>query len=539
MIRIFLASLVPVALVASTVQVTTSQYDNARTGADVNETILNPANVHAAQFGKIFSWQVDGDVYAQPLYLPNVNIPGKGRHNVIVIATEHDSVYAFDAKSPLSTPLWHKSFVDDKRGVTSLSSREVHCAFIQPEIGITATPVIDKATGTLYVVVRTREPEAGGQGAYVQRLHAINVANGSERPGSPVAIRASVTRNTNSDQNGNIGRVVFDPLLENPRAALLLVNGNIWIGWASSCDVGDYHGWMMVYDAHTLRQLGVFNTSPDDSESGIWAGDAGPAADVEGNVFVATGNGNFDVSSGGRDYGDSVLKLGLTNIGIVIRDYFTPFDQEQLNRNDFDLGAGGPVLLPQQPGAHPHVLVIGRKGGLLYVIDRDKLGHFHSGSDTHAVETIPLGGHMVGAPAYWNHRVYFISGDDSLKAFDVANGQLSRAPTIAASKFSEGSSATPTISANGTRNGIVWAIETKGYVGPQLGNLRVVSAVLHAWDALDVRHELYNSDQNAERDHAGPALRLTIPTVADGRVYVGAKREVDVYGLIGSKSHNR
>ena len=237
---------------------TTSQYDNARTGANTRETILTPANVNAAQFGKVFTLPVDGDVYAQPLYLPKLEIPGKGTHAILFVATERDSVYAFDAAGQSSEPLWRVNFLDAAKGVESLTAREVRCPFITPLVGITSTPVIDADAGVIYVLARTKE-----HGRPVQRLHALDVRTGAEKFGGPVEISASVKNKT--------GSIAFDPLLENPRAALLLANARVYLSWASSCDVGSYHGWMIAYDAHTLRQAAVFNDSPDDERSGIWA----------------------------------------------------------------------------------------------------------------------------------------------------------------------------------------------------------------------------------------------------------------------------
>lgn len=505
-------------------QVTTSQYDNARTGADIHETILTPRNVNAKQFGKLFTLRVDGDVYAQPLYLPHLAIPGKGTHNVVFIATERDSVYAFDADAPSQTPLWRASFADSSKGIEPLTPEDVACPFILPAIGITSTPVIDAAAGTIYVLARTSE-----HGNYFQKLHALDVTTGAEKPSSPVTIHAAVPHKA----LGLVpSKVDFDPRRENPRAALLLSNGNVYLSWASSCDVGPYHGWMIAYDARTLAQRGVFNTSPDDEQSGIWAGDAGPAADAGGNVFVAAGNGTFDAASnGGRDYGDTMLKLTLTPVGLTVYDYFTPFDQAKLNAADNDLGSGGPVLLPDQPGPHRHVLVVGGKGGTIYVIDRDHMGKFRAQDNSHAVQTIPAQDGIFGAAAYWNGHVYYLVSNDVLRDYAVRNAQLSLAAQGTVKFIDPG--ATPTVSANGTKDGIVWAIETKGF---QAANRQ---AVLHAFEAANVARELYNSSQNAARDTAGLTLRFTIPTVANGRVYIGTKNEVDVYGLLHTTSKQK
>lgn len=506
-------------LAAVIAQVPTSQYNNARTGANLSETILTPESVNAARFGKTGVLRVDGDVYAQPLYLGAVNIPGKGQRNLVLVATEHDSVYAFDADLRESAPLWHVSFLGGTAGATTLSARDVECPFIVPEIGITSTPVIDPATGTLYVLARTKE---SGRlfGRFVQRLHALAVTTGQEKFGGPVEIKASVAGRA---REGSHGVVVFDPLHENPRAALLLSNNTVYMAWASSCDNLPYHGWVMAYDAATLSQKAVFNVSRDGSEGGIWLGDTGPAADSLGNVYLPTGNGVFDASKGGRDYGDSLLKLSPT---LALKDFFTPFNEVDLKERDNDLGSGGPLLLPDQPGAHPHLLVVAGKGGTIYLLDRDGLGRFHTGGDA-VVQALPIAGEgAFSAPAYWSDHLFYLCSHDFLKDFAVRHGRLSGEPVRHGSREFIDPGATPTVSANGSRSGIVWVIASKGWRSPDQ------PAILYAYDASDVTRELYSSSQMGRRDEAGKSLRFTIPTVINGRVYVGTKGEVDVYGLL-------
>src|SRR5579884_3190177 len=504
----------------SPAQITTSQYDNARTGAYLHETVLTPANVNPKQFGKVGEFHVDGDVYAQPLYIPGLAIPGKGTHDVLFIATEADSVYAFDAKAKTSAPLWHTAFTNPAAGITSVPSASVFCPFIDPQIGITSTPVIDPTTQTLYVLARTRERDRSGTERLWQRLHALDLTTGREKFGGPVVIKASV--------NGpkalfglSQGTIDFSPLRENPRAGLLLVNGQVVLTWASSCDVGPYYGWIMTYDAHTLKQTGVFNTSPGASQSGIWQSDVAPAADSAGNMYVLTGNGFFDAARGGRDYGDSVLKLAITKNGPVLRDWFTPFNEAQLNREDGDLGSGGPLVLPQQAAGGRRLLIAAGKGDALYVLDRDRLGRYRPNDNSQIVQMLhECGTGSFGAPAYWNGHVYYLCREDRLKDFALTHGLLVLQKTAARTFVGPG--ATPTISANGTKNGIVWAVDcTTRNVG---------LAVLHAYDATDVSRELYNSNE-AEGDQAGTAIRFTIPTVADGDVFIGTKGEVDIYGL--------
>jgi hypothetical protein len=503
-LALLLASVPPAAS-----QVLTSQYDNARTSATLRETVLTPGNVRSLQFGKRWAFLVDGDVYAQPLFLPRVEIPGKGTHDVIFIATERDSVYAFDAAQP-AVPLWRVNFLDPSAGITPVPARDVSCPFIAPDIGITPTPAIDPQTGTLYVLARTKESHgAFSADRYVQKLHALAITTGAEKFGGPVEIKAAG----------------FDPLRELPRAGLLLANGQVYLTWGSSCDVGPYHGWVMVYDARTLAQTAAFNTSPGAEQSGIWQSDNGPAADDEGNVYVATGNGKFTAATGGRDYGDSLLKLGLVNGSLTVRDFFTPFDERKLNGDDADLGSGGPLVLPAQPGPHPHLVLIGGKDGGLYVLDRDRLGKYQSDSNSHAVQVIRFRGGVYSAPAYWNGHVYMLPSNDYLSDFPLEKGRLSDRPAAMSTQRFGNPGATPAISANGARDGIVWLLDTKAWNGADR------PAVLHAYDAANVAHELYNSEQAPGRDRVAKTLRFTIPTVVNGRVYVPAKGEIDVYGL--------
>jgi hypothetical protein len=491
-------------------QVLTAQYDNARTGAILTETILTPSNVNAGRFGKIASLKVDGDVYAQPLFVPRVDIPGKRTHNVLFVATEHDSVYAFDADTP-AEPLWRVNFLTGS-GISTVSARDAGCPFIRPEIGITPTPAIDLQSGTVYLLARTKESQGmRSSDRFVQKLHALAITTGAEKFGGPVEIKAPG----------------FDPLRELPRAALLLANGQVYLTWGSSCDVGPYHGWVMSYDARTLTRTAVFNTSPTEEESGIWQSDNGPAADEDGNVYVATGNGKFTVARGGRDYGDSLLKLGKN--GLAVLDYFTPFNEDRLNRADADLGSGGPILLPRQPGEKRSLVLIGGKDGHLYVLDRDRLGKYQPTGNINAVQVIPFRDGIYAAPSYWNGRVYVLASKDYLSSFPVTKGKLADKPDGLGTQRFANPGATPAISANGNRDGIVWLIETKTWDGADR------PAVLHAYDAANVAHELYNSEQNHERDRAGLTLRFTIPTIVNGRVYVNAKGRIEVYGLLPSR----
>jgi hypothetical protein len=498
-------------------QVTTAQYDNARTSADTKETKLTPRSVSPASFGKVASINVDGDVYAQVLYLPSVAVRGRGAHPVVFVATEHNSVYAFDAEKA-GEPLWHVDLSSVASGAEPVSARDVRCPFIRPEVGITATPVIDTATNTIFVLARTKE---GGR--FAQRLHALDVRSGEPKHS---AVEITATARGTGAGSGN-GAVAFDPLRENPRAALLLVNGRVILSWASSCDVGPYHGWVMAYDARTLQQVAVLNTTPDGAEGGIWQGDAGLAADEQGRIYTITGNGTFDASSAaGRDFGDTVLQLTLQQDRFDVSDFFTPFNQLRLQQRDGDLGSGGPLLIPEQSGSHRRLLFFGGKGGGVYLLDRDRLGHFNPEGGRSALQTMQASGMVMGASAYWNGRVYSLWSEDVVRAFDVVGDRLTLRATSGSGHRFQDPGATPTVSANGRTDGIVWLIESKTWNGADR------PAVLHAYDAVDLR-ELYSSEMNAGRDRAAMTVRFAIPTVAAGRVYVGTKGQIDVYGILG------
>jgi hypothetical protein len=473
-------------------QLTTSQWDNARTGANLHETLLTPANVASAQFGKRFSLPLDGDPFAQPLIVPNVPIPAHGTHTVLYIATQHDSVYAFDA-THASDPLWHVNFLRP-RIETTVTPAELGCPLIAREIGITATPVIDLATGTLYVVARSAEHGGLRRVRYVQRLHALSIENGAEKFGGPVEINAPG----------------FDTLRQNARAGLLLTNGQIVITWGSACDVMPYSGWVMAYDARTLRRTAVFNASPHSGESGIWQSGMAPATDAAGNIYLSTGNGKLTAD---RDHGQSVLKLHFEAGHLGLLDCFTPRDHEALSANDIDIGSGGPLLLP-------HLLLTGGKNGVLHVFDPDHLSH--------PLQTVNLGHAIYSAPAYWNGHVYIAASGDVVSDFHLDRGRLPDKPSVTGRRRFDSRGGTPTISADADRNAIVWLLESKPWntdSGPP--------AVLHAYDAADVARELFSSDAHP-RDRAGSAVRFTMPAVFGGRVYIGVRHAIDVYGLAGT-----
>src|SRR5215469_9044399 len=356
--------LLAVGAVQGQVSVTTYRNDLARSGANTAETILTPANVNPAGFGKLFSQPVDGQVYAQPLYVPLVNIPGKGIHNVLFVATEHDSIYAFDADSttgPNAAPLWHVNFTSPSTGDNTVSVADVlGCPSIGPELGITGTPAIDLSTGTLYVVASTIL-----NGQFFHRLHALDIATGAERPGSPVVIEASVP---GTGDGFSQHTVPFHPYLYKNRAGLLLLNGVVYTAWTSHCDAGSFHGWLLGYGPSDFQQKAIFNDSPNAFQGSLWMGGAAPAADAAGNIYVISGNGPFDGDPNSPAMGDSFIKLS-SGGGLALTDYFTPFNQQSLNLGDIDLGSSGPLLLPDTDGsaAHPHLMAGAGKEGRIYL----------------------------------------------------------------------------------------------------------------------------------------------------------------------------
>lgn len=506
----------------SQVDFTTYHYDTLRSGQNIHETILTTALVNVNTFGKLFSQPVDGQVYAEPLVVYNLQIVGKGTHSVVYVATENDSVYAFDSNGNTgnnASPLWQASFINPAKGITTIPSTDLGTIAISPQIGITGTPVIDPNNETLYVVAATKE-----NGAYFQRLHALDIRTGVEKFGGPVVIAASVK----GSGTGSVkGFVSFDPLRSNQRPGLLLVNGVVYIAWASHGleTVFPYHGWVIGYNESTLAQAAAFCVTPNGDQGGIWQSGDGLAADTLGNIFFMAGNGTFDANKSGGDYGMSFVRLSSIG-GLKVADYFTPFDAVKESASDLDLGSGGPLLFPYQNGATDPYLAVGAgKDGTLYLVNRDKMGGFNSKSNN-IVQQIPkaFGGNSVySTPAYWQGNLYYWGLYDTLRIFQMKDGLLGTAP-IATSTYSLAPpGATPVISSNGAANGIVWALDTSDALsGP---------AVLHALDA-HTAVELYNSTQSPTRDQAANAVKFTIPTVANGKVYVGTETELDVYGLL-------
>jgi hypothetical protein len=508
--------------VSATDGVFTFHNDKFRTGLNSNESILTPTNVQSSTFGKLGSYPIDGQAIASPLYVRGVNIPGMGLRDVVYVATEHNSVYAFDANLISASPLWHVSFINPAANVTTIPANDTsECCDIQPEIGITGTPVIDPLTGTLYVVARTKEG-TGSSTRYVQKLHALDITSGAEKSGGPVEIRASVPGNGNGSVNGQIA---FDPLIHNQRPALLLDRGRIYIAWGSHGDAGPYHGWVMAYDASNLRQTFAFNASPDQQGAGIWLGGSGLAADEQGDVYFVTSNGQFNAHQGGRNYGSSYVKLSPS--GDVL-DYFTPSNQGTLDALNHDLGSANVTLLPDQPGPHTRLALMAGKNGTIHMVDRDNMGGYNQANDNQIVQSLvnifPFGTPEPGnysAAVYFNGRVYFSPVADSIQAFSLTNGLLSTSATSRSRDIYPYPGGSLAISASGVSNGILWAINWNGTSG---------RSVLRAYDATNLQTELYSSEQ-VMGDRLDPGAKFTAPVIANGKVFVASSGRLTVFGL--------
>ena len=503
--------------------ITTFHDNNARDGLNAQETILTLGNVNSSQFGKVAFDTVDGLVDAEPLFLNNLNTGGSAR-NVLFVATEHDSVYAFDADS--GTQLWKTSVL----GSGEATSDDRGCGQVGPEIGITSTPVIDRhlgSNGTIFVVAMSKD----SAGNYHQRLHALDVAGGSEISGSPVEIAATYPGSGDGSSNGN---VVFDPKQYKERAALLLLNGNIYLGWSSHCDFSPYTGWIMAYSESSLQQTSVLNVTPNGGDGSIWMSGDGIAADSAGNLFLLDANGKFDTTLDANkfpsagNYGNAILKLSTASSKLSVSDYFEPYNTVSESSADLDLGSGGVVLLPdlsESSGATRHLLVGGGKDQNLYVIDRDNLGKFTSGgsNNSNAYQELSGVGAIFSTPAFFNGVLYLGTVDGPLRAFPVSKAKLAATPSSQTSVAFAFPGTSPAVSANGTQNGIVWAVES--HAGSP--------AVLHAYDSTNLGHELYNSQQaSGGRDSFGNGNKFITPLVVNGKVYVGTPSGVAVFGLL-------
>ncbi len=513
-------------------QVTVSTYHNdaLRSGLNAQETVLTPSNVNSRQFGKLFTTKVDGYVYAEPLVVPNVSIGG-GTHNALYVATEHDSVYGIDADT--GTVYWQVNLIP-AGGRTFIGNTDVAtgCDDIIPEIGITGTPAIDATTNTLYVVAK-----AIVAGKAVQYLHALDTATGAEKFGGPVAITASVPGSAYDSKNGV---VAFQPQQELQRTGLLLENGHLIIAWTSHCDTDPWHGWLMSYSPTTLAQQAVINTSANGRQGGIWMSGGGVAADASGDLYFSTGNGSWN---GTTDFGDSVVKLGPPAGGsFPVLDYFTPYDQAMLSTTDNDLGVGAPMLLPTAANDKQMLAQIS-KLGTIYVLDRNNLGKYCvvakpacTDSDPQiAQEIVGANNGVWGAPAYWNGNIYWGPSTGRIQAFsfNTSTGVVAASPTSESSQFFNYPGPTPSISANGNSSAIVWTVDAQSYGSTCVNGANC--AVLYANDATNLATMFYSSSEapNA-RDAVGSAVKFSTPTIAGGKVYVGAQYAVTAFGELAA-----
>ena len=513
--------------------------DVSRDGANMSEYALTTANVSSSTFGKLFSCQADAAIYTQPLWVSNITIGG-AKHNIVVVATMRDTVYAFDADANPCVTYWHTQFIPS--GETFYTAADVFDNSIFPDIGILGTPVIDSTSNIIYLVTKTKNTSGPGIIAH-QRLHALNLADGTEIANSPVELDSSITVPGNCEGGSTIA---FNTARENQRPGLALVNGVVYIAWASHGDLDPYHGWILGFNATTLSRVSTFNSSPNAAEglgycrAGIWMSGGAPAADAAGNLYVITGNGIFDGTSA---FGDSFLKLSPT--GLAVADWFTPMDQLSLDTFDHDLGAGGAaVLVDQTSGPHPHLIIGGGKSQILYLLDRTNMGHFTSGGPDNVVQTLNPSLASFSTPAFWQNTLYFFGFNGPGLAYTFVPATDTFNPSVASSTAASflfpGSS--PSVSSNGNSNGIVWTIDSNTYGTGDNGPASAGPAVLHAFDATNLGTELWNSSQ-VPADAAGNAVKFTVPTVANGKVYVGSRGndttlgagtvfgEVDVYGL--------
>jgi len=485
--------------------------NNLRDGQNLNEKILSPSNVNSTQFGKLFADDVDGRLYAQPLYVSHVAIPGQGFHNVIYVVTEHDSVIALDADTQ-AAPLWTVSFLDATAGITPIPSTDLDTP-VKPEVGITGTPVVDGSNGTIYVVAGTKE-----NGAHVHRLHALDITTGAEKFGGPIVIQGTVP---GTGEGSVSGQIAFQSQIQLQRSALLLSKGVVYIAWASHNDLGPYHGWVMSYDAATMQQKSIWNTTPNGNKGGIWQAGCGLSADSSGNIYVVVGNGSFNANSGGTNYGDSVVKL---TPDLKVSDYFTPFNQADLASGDVDLGSSGLVIFPDQSGTVQHLGVTAGKEGRIYLLNLDDMGKFNDVDDSEVIQSLPqaLGtttnGRNLSTAVLWQDNVFYSGGHDFTKQFKLVSGLLSTTP-IQQTTHQFGFSIANSLSADGNAKGILWTVEGG-------------ANVLHAYDATNISSEIYNSTQAGTRDTLGIGLPFTVPSVSSGKVYIGGQSQLTVYGLL-------
>ena len=514
--------------VRADVAVLTQHNDLGRTGANLCETLLNTSNVNTNQFGLLFTRPVDDEIFAQPLIMTNVSLGAQGTHNLVIVATANNTVYAFDADDPsVTAPYWTDTFTNPPAVVSPPASDFGSCPFFPSHIGIIGTPVIDPATGTLYFVTTTQESGSAGT-SIVQRLHALDVATGIERSNSPVIIAATYA-GTNTIDSTN-GVIVFNTAYQLQRSGLALVNGTLYIAWASYCDFFNYHGWLMAYGAATLQQIAVYNDTPNGSEGGIWMAGSAPAADTNGNIYISTGNGTVGDPTNAADTidrGESFLKLTLSGTNFITDSFFTPYNWSSLNSQDLDLGSAGMLLIPGTTLAFS-----GGKGSVFYLVNKDNMGGVNSTKDN-VIQSFNLGyGNLItGGMAWWdgssasyayvpnNGASPFLSQFE----FNRATGMFIAANAVGRAAYNFGILA---VSSDGTNNGtgIIWQSGENGYL----------TGILAAYDARNVETELYSSGLNSQsRDFVGDYATFSSPTVANGKVYLATfSNRLDIYGLL-------
>jgi len=551
------SSLRPVASTsADVVAVLTQHNDNQRTGANLNETILKPSNVAPGSFGKLFTRQVDGQIYAQPLYVPGVSIPDNGFHNVVYVATQHNSVYAFDADfTYASEPLWHVNLGRPAPVPADFGNRYGDYSDITVEVGITSTPVIDLGTNTMYVVTFVRDTDLATECTpttttpciYHHSLHALDITTGVEKFGGPVQIAGSVPGNGYGSNNGVIN---FDSHQHIQRSSLLLANGVVYVAFAGYADTDPYHGWLFGYNAATLALVSIFNSTPNTTatgsisgEGGIWQSGQGPSADASGFIYLVTGNGSFTANTGGVDYGDTFLKLDPQNLnnGIPqVADWFTPYDQENLMVNDLDVGSTGALLIPGT-----NFMVAGGKSGKIYLVDKTNMTHYNGpdGPDLVAQTFLPSPPtEWFNSPIFWDRpggRLMYIWGiEGPLRAFSFNGSQFQTTPVATGSTSLNNAfpGGALSLSANGNdpATGIVWASHTTPGLEPATSK----PGVLRAYNAADISIELWNSEgEPSGGDKVGGYAKFNAPTIANGKVYLGtSSNQLVVYGILANNS---
>jgi outer membrane protein assembly factor BamB len=512
-------------ILASATDVTTYHNDIYRTGQNLQETILTLNNVNSTNFGKLLTLPVDSVIDAEPLYLSQLAIPGKGTHNVVYAVTENDSAYAFDADT--GTLLWQVSVL----GSGETPSDTHSCSQITPTIGITSTPVIDRTLGPNGTIVLAAMSKNSSTGSYFQRIHALDAATGKEQPGSPITVQAKYPGSGDGSQGGY---VIFDPYQYAERAGLLLLDHVVYTAWTSHCDERPYTGWVIGYSEKNGSQTSVIDLTPNGDEGAIWMAGSGLASDGQ-SIYLLDANGTFDttLTSGGfpinGDYGNGFVRLSTTNNTLAVADYFEMYDTVQESESDTDLGSGGTIVLPTMKDANgnPHELAIGAgKDSNIYIVDRTNMGKFNPNNDSAIYQEIDgaLPGGVWSMPAYYDGNIYYAPENRPMAGFRFKDAKLSTSALSLTTATFEYPGATPSVSANGTQNGIVWAIEHSS------------ASVLHAYNAFNLKSELYNTNQAPNgRDQFGSASHFGTPMIVNGKVYVGTTNSVVVFGLLSSK----